>query len=264
MKYVKNLTFLGLAATLSLGAVNGQVVINDTSAGNVFEPGTFQDSGTFVSSFTVASSDPALSGFSATGTDKLLLAISTKTNSSGGGAVSSLTYGGASMTSAVTHTAQRGQDELWYLDNVASDGDIDLTFDADTEAFMISLYSLNGTVAGGPQDSAAENAGDGIFPELTSTVDDSFVFWQVSGNRDSLDYSGTYSTVKQGFGGRGDARALWNIEGTAGTFQETLDGNFSNAGGRIGAVFEAVPEPSSFALLAGMFGLTWVMLRRRS
>jgi len=24
-----------------------------------------------------------------------------------------------------------------------------------------------------------------------------------------------------------------------------------------------VPEPSSFALLAGCFGLTWVMLRRR-
>jgi len=26
----------------------------------------------------------------------------------------------------------------------------------------------------------------------------------------------------------------------------------------------AVPEPSSFALIAGMFGLTWVMLRRRA
>jgi hypothetical protein len=26
---------------------------------------------------------------------------------------------------------------------------------------------------------------------------------------------------------------------------------------------DAVPEPSSFALLAGCFGLTWVMLRRR-
>jgi hypothetical protein len=28
--------------------------------------------------------------------------------------------------------------------------------------------------------------------------------------------------------------------------------------------FYAVPEPSSFALIAGMFGLTWVMLRRRA
>jgi hypothetical protein len=28
-------------------------------------------------------------------------------------------------------------------------------------------------------------------------------------------------------------------------------------------VVEVVPEPGSFALLAGMFGLTWVMLRRR-
>jgi len=35
--------------------------------------------------------------------------------------------------------------------------------------------------------------------------------------------------------------------------------------GGLGEVrFEAVPEPSSFALLAGMFGLTAVMLRRRS
>ncbi|PXA04646.1 hypothetical protein DDZ13_05595 [Coraliomargarita sinensis] len=42
------------------------------------------------------------------------------------------------------------------------------------------------------------------------------------------------------------------------------DGNLSGEGFVFGAQIVAVPEPSAFALLAGMVGLTWVMVRRRA
>lgn len=50
-------------------------------------------------------------------------------------------------------------------------------------------------------------------------------------------------------------------------------GGFGNDGSQLGPnqvalseiqFYEVVPEPSAFALLAGMFGLAWVMLRRRA
>lgn len=40
-------------------------------------------------------------------------------------------------------------------------------------------------------------------------------------------------------------------------------GGANNQYGLSGVVISAIPEPSSYALLAGCFGLTWVMLRRR-
>lgn len=64
--------------------------------------------------------------------------------------------------------------------------------------------------------------------------------------------------------------SLGNIDQTA---FDTISMTVRNADGdqiydelRFGATYDdvsPVPEPSAFALLAGMFGLTWVMLRRR-
>jgi len=48
------------------------------------------------------------------------------------------------------------------------------------------------------------------------------------------------------------------------TFDSSIDGSAPNASAFQAAYTTAVPEPYSFALLAGCFGLAWVMVRRRS
>jgi hypothetical protein len=47
-------------------------------------------------------------------------------------------------------------------------------------------------------------------------------------------------------------------------YASVLGGGFTHSETDFSLGLVAVPEPSSFALLAGMFGLTWVMLRRRA
>jgi hypothetical protein len=57
------------------------------------------------------------------------------------------------------------------------------------------------------------------------------------------------------------ATATWTSDGSG---VLTIGVSGTNEGPRIsGMEITVVPEPSSFALLAGCFGLTWVMLRRR-
>lgn len=51
----------------------------------------------------------------------------------------------------------------------------------------------------------------------------------------------------------------WNLEGTA-IDGALFDSNFTVTDG---TTLTLVPEPSSFALLAGFMGLAWIMVRRR-
>lgn len=252
--------FSGLTLQFSFGAVSLGGQFFDT-----YVPGTYVSDSQVdnaVTSFTINAADLGTQSFSAAGNDKLVLAISTKWASNSGGAVTSLTYDGASLTNVVARKSNRAQDEIWYLDNVSSDGDINLTFDSVTEGFAIYLFALNGTKAGF-QDSAEANgtlSGANLTPELTSTVAGSFVLWEVSDNWGVVSYGGDYSTVASTFGGRGGSRGLWNIEGAAGTFQEAHTGGRSDTG-QVGAVFEAIPEPS--AALFGVFCALMLLRRRR-
>ena len=79
---------------------------------------------------------------------------------------------------------------------------------------------------------------------------------------------GTTSVTTDNTDASNNPYSLVNFFSTAtGTGTVVMD-HTGGAGGAVSFVngFEltVVPEPSSFALLAGMFGLTWVMLRRRS
>jgi hypothetical protein len=222
------------------------------------------DATTWLSSFTFTSAE--LGTFAAAGSDKLVLQISTKNDSNAGAAVSSLTYGGSSLTNVFQDTYSRSQQEFWYLDNVSSDGDLVINLASDTQALGLRLFALNGTAAGfvGDTNSVAAVQDNQSLPSLT-TSKEAFVLWDASGNRSTTSVTtGTYSTDDLQFGGRGSTRGIWGIETAAGTFTETINYTNNSGGGITGIAFEAVPEPGSFALLAGMFGLTWVMLRRRS
>jgi len=262
MKITHLLTLAAFAVALPLGA---QVVINDTFI-DTYVPGVFaspESDTTGVTSFSIPLSDLTTAGFAASGSDKLVLAISTKWQSVFGGVATSITYNTTqSFVEAVGQKASRAQTQIFYLDDVTSDGNIDITFDSITEGFAIRLFALDGTAAGVTDTGAKLQTSDGVLPTLTSPAG-AFVFWDASLHRRSATIDdGDFTASQLSFGGRGNSNAFWNVEATGGTFNGTISDDRTD-GAFVGATFAAVPEPSAFALLAGMFGLTWVMLRRR-
>ena len=105
-------------------------------------------------------------------------------------------------------------------------------------------YSTNPTVAlptgVGPNGTVDYDFSSGGWTSLTSTT-----LTQASSSADEIDLSGISSAQYIGI--------------------ELMD-FYVTSDDRLGfdeVAITAVPEPSAFALLAGMFGLTWVMLRRR-
>ncbi|PXA04941.1 hypothetical protein DDZ13_02960 [Coraliomargarita sinensis] len=88
---------------------------------------------------------------------------------------------------------------------------------------------------------------------------------------DDAETSATLSGTGLQSGGLVNGRGTYTLEFSTATANTDIVFNLGSAGSGVGAwtlsgytlTTVAVPEPSSFALLAGCFGLTWVMLRRR-
>ena len=143
------------------------------------------------------------------------------------------------------------------------------------------VFTNNGTASSTPRILGTENAFGPLFYSLDGdawnggagltkssglwTTVDTFNAGTVSG-----DYFGFQPTLIYGPSGytAGDSisgsltasgKTLASLGFTAGD-----SGSFTGGGNTVNYSVSAVPEPSSFALLAGCFGLTWVMLRRRS
>lgn len=257
--------FAVVGALCALLAIPVQAQIQ-ASFFDTFVPGTFGDAGSFVTNYTVTTTD--LGTFSAAGNSKLVLAISTKTDSDPGGAATSITYNGAGMTLAndgvntAQQTYQRTQQSIWYLDNVASDGDLVLNFDAATEGFALRLFALDNTETGVQLVADRKVAGDGVAPTLAPTASQSFLLYDVSRNAFGTSHTNLsdFDSNEFAFGGRGDSMGLWDIVG-AGTYSPNVSGDNSN-GGWVGAGFTIVPEPNTFFLVGGL-GLALLLRRRR-
>ncbi|HKK19294.1 MAG TPA: PEP-CTERM sorting domain-containing protein [Opitutales bacterium] len=125
--------------------------------------------------------------------------------------------------SGTDFTAIRDEDSGAVTDNVATDDYVTFTFD--------SAVTLTGGVLYG-WDIGLENSG-GFNPYNTDGG-------SVGGNR--------YDSGTTASNGVGDSTISTYTSGNNRLFHADIT---------------AVPEPSSFALIAGFFGLTWVMLRRR-
>lgn len=89
-----------------------------------------------------------------------------------------------------------------------------------------------------------------------------FVFDDETSAATQLTTAGTYGFFTSQGIGSGD----WDLpaDGETWGFQSSPSGsNFQQLSGVTGGSLSVVPEPSSFALLAGVFGLAWIGVRRR-
>lgn len=265
---------LGASASFSFGS---SVLVNSTFQGGA--QGTYSESTQpdWFSSSTISSTTLSGAGFSASGSDKLVVSIATKNGSSPGGSVTSMTYDGSSLSPVGlgTTTFSRTYQNLFYLDNVASDGDLSINFSKATEAYAVYLFALDGTAAGvgNTISEQAANATEVTSPTLTSTTDNAFLLWEVDRNSGgsnplavaSTSGSASYDTQTSSYGGRGKSMAVWTTGENAGDYTITVNGS-NGTGGFVGASFEAatsVPAPASGALALLGLGVLLVASRRR-
>ena len=265
----KLLPTLSLALTATATSVFGQVLLQDDFSyhGNNQLP---TDLGGGVYGYEIDTT-----GFSATG-HKLILSYSTKREKDlntgvigddiGVALFTQITFNGVSLTKAIDEfNFNRGTAGIWYLDDVLSDGTLRLeTSITEPERltdFGVGIYALDGLKAG-VQDTAFGNADSESTVSVTTAS--GFVVQEAVRNNQSLTPSGTddFETLYNYSSNSYRGLEQYQVTNAAGDYFAPT----SNTATKLvmGASFDAVPEPGSFALLAGMFGLTWVMLRRRS
>jgi len=99
------------------------------------------------------------------------------------------------------------------------------------------------------------SGGAEVFADLRWSVD-SFDSSLGAGSVTDFTWQAILSEDISGLAGQTTATTFRVLLSTGGNNNDLFVDNFVLTG-------SAIPEPSAFALLAGMFGLTWVMLRRR-
>jgi hypothetical protein len=262
--------FLSLALSFALlgTSANAAVTLTDslfTLSGNT----GLVDEGSGVYSYTFNST--ALAGFSASGTDKLVVGVMNKDHTSvAGPLVSSVTYNSEGLTQAVQVALLRVRNSIFYLDNVGSDGDLKITFSDGTTSnqtgYIIGLYALNGTATGVAHTASQSGTGASVNVSTSS----GFVLDLWSRNNGSLelivpsDFTEDIDEVVSVTGGALVGVFASSITTSAGSYLASVSGTDGNTG-MVGAAFDAaavIPEPSS-TLLIGLSSLTLLIRRRR-
>jgi hypothetical protein len=175
------------------------------------------------------------------------------------------TYDGQTMSIVQETSGDRWTAAIAYLINpTATIGDIVLTWASGDSEIGYTPFALGGV--GGVAGSDSNDDGSDLNFAYTTSLDGGYVLgaasnnqWEgaplpnVSGNAGTVEDSGAISGNSAYIFAHGDVA-------TAGGYTDIYSDDVESAAS---VAFNAVPEPSSFALIAGCFGLAWVMLRRR-
>ncbi|MGB0768108.1 MAG: PEP-CTERM sorting domain-containing protein [Phycisphaeraceae bacterium] len=248
MKLHAKTLLAGLAATALVGAANAAVVLD----ANLF--------GSFSNTTSTASQTESLT-FNSAGSDKIVVTISTRVQSS----VASVTYSGESLTEIGSITNGNMYTGIWYTD-AATLSNGDLVFSPAAGDFGLrgstyGIYALSGTTDG----TALDFGGSTTSSVTLDAPEGAFVVGTFGTEANDtgtvnapLTQAGTAS-ANTGGGAQGydelvsssDASATYSIAWVPGTSTNLVT---------YGAVF--VPEPGSLALL-GLGGLMMIKRRRR-
>ncbi len=254
-----------IAAALVAGHSYGAVVLQDSFA-PAAQLGAPTDIGGGAFGYQITLN--TTTEFSAAGHGKLVMVLSGKDEDGGdlaGAPVTSITYGGVALNQILFHEdGNRVSAGIFYLDNVVSDGTLRIEFaDGNQSEFGYGLYALDGLKAGF-QDSATM-AGSGVPTAATVavTTSEGFVVQEAVRNNQSFtadggdDWETLYSYSAQSY----VALSQYQVTSASGDYLAPI--NNTNQFKRVSqAAFEAVPEPSTTALL-GLGGLALILRRRK-
>jgi len=259
---LKSLPFF--LAAISMVPAHAAVVLQDSyAAGAAGGAPTDLGGGIFGYEIDVTSS------FSAAGRDKLVLVYSGHDgNVAGVPTVTSVTYDGAALTQAVQEpdNLELLTAGIFYLDKVASDGVLRIELASDTTVhYGFGLYAVDGLKPG------VQDTGSGrLATELTTTLpvtigtSEGFFVQEAARNNQSLagDPGDDYETLYNYSADAYRALSQYQVTSGSGDYVAPINNTGENYRMVVAAGFEAVPEPSSLALM-GLGGLLLITRRRR-
>lgn len=244
----KNLITLAAICSLAGSATAATVILDDSQSAAGATTGT--------NTLTITTA-----GFDATASDKLVVGFGGRTATA---AITGVTYNGVALVLGDDIQRTQGFAAIYYLDNVASNGNLVFTFNANVnDTWAYGLFALSNTKDGGPFASA--NSGtDNLATTTLAGVDGGFVINATAIRGNSVLTTTPTATGLFNVGNSRGGGAYWTNTSAATNYISSIGGagqsNTNNVG--LTVSFEAIPEPSSAALF-GLGALALIARRRR-